>query len=183
MNWRRLNHALHRDTGFLCVGLTLIYALSGIAVNHVHDWNPNYRIERVKLQIDPLPRGLVSSAQVQQILRQTGESKISKKYFQPDADNLWLYADTRMLRVNLSSGEVQAEKPVRRAFWYRLNFLHLNHAKQAWTWIADLYAAGLCLLAITGLLLLPKRSDLKRRALMLSAAGVIIPLIFLLIFF
>ena len=51
MNWRRINHALHRDIGFLCVGLTLLYALSGIAVNHMHDWNANYSIERFKLTL------------------------------------------------------------------------------------------------------------------------------------
>ncbi len=183
MNWRRLNHALHRDIGFLCVGLTLLYALSGIAVNHVHDWNPNYAIERVALQIDPLPPGVIGSAQLQQVLRQLGETTVSKKHFQPDPENLWLYADTRVIRIHLPSGRVEAEKPQRRSFWYRLNFLHLNHARQAWTWVADLYALGLLLLALTGLLLLPKRADLKRRALMLSLAGILLPVFFLLLYY
>jgi hypothetical protein len=37
---------IHRDLGYVCVGLTLVYAVSGVAVNHVRDWNPNYRITR-----------------------------------------------------------------------------------------------------------------------------------------
>ena len=41
-SWRRWNNILHRDFGYLAVGLTLIYAISGIAVNHIDDWNPNY---------------------------------------------------------------------------------------------------------------------------------------------
>jgi len=180
MNWRKLNHALHRDLGFLGVGLTLIYALSGIAVNHRHDWNPNYRVEQVEMRIAPVPAGVVQPQQVQQVLRQLGESKISRPYFQPDPENLWLYADTRMIRVHLPTGRVQAEKPVKRAFWYRLNFLHLNHAQKAWTLVADIYAGGLFALAITGLLLIPKRADLKRRALVLSLIGLLIPLLFLL---
>lgn len=163
MNWRKLNHSLHRDLGFLCIGLTLIYALSGIAVNHLRDWNPNYRIERVEMRIDPLPAGVIQAEQLQQVLRQLGESRISKPFFQPDPENLWLYAGTRMIRIHLPSGQVTAEKPVKRAFWYRLNFLHLNRAQKAWTWVADIYAGGLMALAITGLLLLPKRADLKRR--------------------
>ena len=28
---------IHRDVGYLVVGLTLIYAISGIAVNHIDD--------------------------------------------------------------------------------------------------------------------------------------------------
>ncbi len=181
MTWRRFNHALHRDIGFLCIGLTLLYALSGIAVNHVHDWNPNYSIERVELQIDPLPPGVVTSAQLQQVLRQVGENKVSKGHFQPDPENLWLYVDKRMIRIHLPSGRVEAEKPARRPFWYRLNFLHLNHAGKAWTWVADLYAAGLMLLAVSGLLLLPRRVDLRRRALVLALGGLFIPLLFLLL--
>ena len=33
-NWRKLNNALHRDVGFLIVGLTIVYGVSGLAVNH-----------------------------------------------------------------------------------------------------------------------------------------------------
>ena len=31
---RRWNNLLHRDIGYLCVGMTLIYAISGIVLNH-----------------------------------------------------------------------------------------------------------------------------------------------------
>jgi hypothetical protein len=88
-----------------------------------------------------------------------------------------------MIRVHLPSGQVKAEKPVKRGFWYRLNFLHLNHAQKAWTWVADIYAGGLMALALTGLFLIPKRADLKRRALVLGLIGVLIPLFFLLAYY
>ena len=41
--WLRI---LHRDLGYLVAGLTIVYAISGIAVNHVQDWNPNISVER-----------------------------------------------------------------------------------------------------------------------------------------
>ena len=44
MAWRRWNNVFHRDLGYLCVGLTLVYAVSGVAVNHVDAWNPSYEI-------------------------------------------------------------------------------------------------------------------------------------------
>jgi hypothetical protein len=40
--WRMRLRGLHRDFGFFAVGLTIIYATSGIAVNHIGDWNPSY---------------------------------------------------------------------------------------------------------------------------------------------
>ena len=35
--WRPWMRAVHRDAGYVVVGLTFIYALSGIAVNHLTD--------------------------------------------------------------------------------------------------------------------------------------------------
>jgi signal transduction histidine kinase len=35
--WRRWSIVLHRDVGYLAVAMTLAYAISGIAVNHVVD--------------------------------------------------------------------------------------------------------------------------------------------------
>ena len=53
-NWRKLNNALHRDVGYLVVGLTIVYAVSGLAVNHRADWNPSYRTGRRTLRIAPI---------------------------------------------------------------------------------------------------------------------------------
>lgn len=54
MNWRKWNNILHRDIGYLTVGLTIVYAISGISVNHIEHWNPNYEIEEVKFDIGSL---------------------------------------------------------------------------------------------------------------------------------
>ncbi len=48
---RKWNRVIHRDLGYIAVGLTLIYAISGFVVNHVHDWNPNYEITHIKSNI------------------------------------------------------------------------------------------------------------------------------------
>ncbi|MGO2479734.1 MAG: PepSY-associated TM helix domain-containing protein, partial [Pseudoalteromonas sp.] len=51
INWYKLNRSLHRDIGYFCIGLVIIFAISGIAVNHKDDWNPNYRVEQVVTSI------------------------------------------------------------------------------------------------------------------------------------
>ncbi|HKL38702.1 MAG TPA: hypothetical protein VJ876_07375, partial [Bacteroidales bacterium] len=55
MKWRKLNRILHRDLGYFFFGMTLIYALSGIALNHIDDWNPSYSIESEEIQLKSLP--------------------------------------------------------------------------------------------------------------------------------
>ena len=66
MKWRKWNNIIHRDLGYLCVGLTIIYAVSGVAVNHVQDWNPNYIIEKQEKQIKPI--SAVDSISVKTVL-------------------------------------------------------------------------------------------------------------------
>ncbi len=51
-NWRKWNRVIHRDFGYFFFGMTIIYCLSGIAINHMHDWNPNYVIVTDEIQIE-----------------------------------------------------------------------------------------------------------------------------------
>ncbi len=50
--WRPWLRALHRDAGYLAVGLTFIYAVSGLAINHIKDWDPNYQNVDHTYQVD-----------------------------------------------------------------------------------------------------------------------------------
>jgi hypothetical protein len=43
IKWRKGNRLIHRDRGYLCAGLTVVYAVSGVAVNHLRDWTPTSR--------------------------------------------------------------------------------------------------------------------------------------------
>src|ERR1700754_98954 len=48
--------AFHRDIGYFAVGLTVVYATSGLAVNHLKDWDPNFRQVNLTPQLAlPLP--------------------------------------------------------------------------------------------------------------------------------
>ncbi len=51
--WRKWNRAVHRDFGYFFFGMVIIYALSGIAINHLDDWNPNYVVITEDITIDP----------------------------------------------------------------------------------------------------------------------------------
>ena len=52
MKWRGWIVALHRDMGYFFTGALLLYAVSGLAVNHVDDWNPSFVIERRAVTLD-----------------------------------------------------------------------------------------------------------------------------------
>ncbi|MDP6946514.1 MAG: hypothetical protein QF464_20360, partial [Myxococcota bacterium] len=54
MAWRKTLRSFHRDVGYLVVGLTITYAISGIAVDHTEDWNPNRSVTWTDLSLGPI---------------------------------------------------------------------------------------------------------------------------------
>jgi hypothetical protein len=82
-NWRWWFRVLHRDVGYLCVGLTLIYAVSGIAVNHVADWNPNYDTAKVQSNIGAVPHGAIDDDLARVVLKKLELSPEFRTIFQP----------------------------------------------------------------------------------------------------
>jgi len=66
-----------------------------------------------------------------------------------------------------------------RAVLYEVNVLHLNHIKGLWTWVADLFAVALCLLAITGMVMMKGQRGLAGRGKWFVGAGLLIPIGFI----
>ena len=177
MKWRRWNYLLHRDIGFLCVGLTLAYAVSGVAVNHISQWNPSYRVERVEANIGPVTGNPADAATVRMILARLQEPGKLESSYRPDPDSLQLFVEGRSILIDLASGHVVHDRAIARPGLREMNFLHINHPKKAWTWVADLYAVALAFLAVSGLFMI--RKSTLRRGLLLTSAGVACPLFFL----
>ena len=178
MNWRHLNRTIHRDLGYLCCGLTLIYVISGVAVNHVDRWNPSYRLTRIESNIGSLT-GITQEKLVPEIMQRVGENRQLKNVFSSAPGEMTVFVEGNTIVVNLLSGNTVQERYLPRSFLYEVNFLHLNHPKKLWTWFSDLYAIGLGLLAITGLFVLQGRQGIKGRGAVLVAVGLSVPLFFL----
>lgn len=180
MKWRKWNNCIHRDLGYLCFGLTIIYAISGVAMNHIGDWNPNYRIEHIQSVLNPTDlKRFQGEAQIQFILNQIDETRKIKSSFYPGPDTVKIFIEGNTVSVNLATGRTSQEKAVTRSVIHEMNFLHLNHPKKLWTWFADLYALSLAILSITGLFVLRGKKGISGRGAWLASAGIMVPICFL----
>ncbi|MBB5347814.1 PepSY-associated TM helix domain-containing protein [Desulfoprunum benzoelyticum] len=181
MGWRRINHVLHRDIGYICIGLTIIYAISGVVVNHTsHGFNPSYTIEKTTAEVSPLPQGNEpSSAYVAQVLRELGETAGLKNVAMLSPQTIRIFVEGNTIDVDLGSGKVLQEKVTRRPLLFEMNYLHLNKAKGLWTWLADIYAIALLIVAVTGMLMI--RRATRWRGIILTGTGFLIPFLYLLI--
>ena len=82
---RKWSRILHRDIGFFFVGASIIYGLSGIALNHLKDWNPNYhvKLKSVETNID-LHKSPEVKTNVLNFLEEQGLRNDYKSYYYPE---------------------------------------------------------------------------------------------------
>jgi hypothetical protein len=175
---RRLIIATHRDVGYFFAGLTVMYAVSGVAVNHIDDWNPNYVIRREVVEVGELPSA-EPAAVAAEVVGRLGIDEVPRSVVRMGPTGLKVFFEQRTLTVELPGGRVVDEHARRRFAFFEVNYLHLNHGKGFWTWFADLYAVGLCLLACTGIFIITGKKGLGGRGRKLLFAGIAIPLIYL----
>ena len=178
MKWRKLIIATHRDVGYFFAGLTVIYAISGVAVNHIEDWNPNYVIRTEAVSVGELPAG-ENAVMAAAVLERMDITEEPESVVRMTPEELKIFLDQRTLTVAVPSGELIDEHARRRYAFFEVNYLHLNHGKGFWTWFADLYAVGLLVLACTGIFIITGEKGLGGRVRRLLIAGLAIPLIYL----
>jgi uncharacterized protein len=174
VNWRHLNNVLHRDIGYLAVGLTVVYAVSGVALNHVRDWNPSYRVQRTSRTIAPIT-ATERDAIITEALRALGLAQPPRNAFRPDPATLRLFYTQQTYSIDLPTGAVVIEEARPRPVLFEMNQMHLNAPKRIWTLVADVYAVALLVLAITGMFVLKGRTGITGRGAWLTAIGMLLP--------
>jgi hypothetical protein len=184
LKWRPWLRALHRDIGYFAVGFTVIYALSGLAVNHIADWDPNFTQISRKHQLQlplPSPDPAASPEQRDQQLAQAILTRLAIEDTPTDvypADGRHLEITLpkgSTLHVDLESGAIVEDGQKERFFLRLANWLHLNRGKAAWKYLADGYAVFLLFLAISGLFMIPGRKGLLGRGALIALIGVLLP--------
>lgn len=184
MGIRKWNRILHRDLGYFFAGMCIIYGLSGIALNHRHQWNPNYIIRQTTFN---LPVGIlkdsISDTNIKELLTSLHLDKGFKKYYFPSPGNLRIFIEHGTVTVDLNNGKGTLETIRKRPLFREINFLHYNSIKKLWTWFADLFALSLIFLAVSGLFILRGRNGITGRGAWLTALGIVIPLLFLILYF
>jgi uncharacterized protein len=181
--WRKWNRATHRDFGYIFFAMTVIYSLSGIAINHLDDWNPNYAISVREFDAGLSGQsGQIDKTAVMNLLKQLGEEENYKKYYFPRTNQLKVFLDGGNVIVDLDSGSGTIEKIKRRPIFHPMNFLHYNPGKW-WTLFSDVFAGALIIIAITGLFILKGKNGITRRGAILTIIGIIVPLVYLILFY
>ena len=178
--WFLLNRRLHRDLGYLAVALTIVFAVSGIALNHRDHWNPNYIVERLEQPIrfsDALPEPEIQAKLLQQF---DIDEQVKASYWESPAQYKLFFEKGGTLSVNFNKANAVFEKVSSRPIFKEFNTLHLNEVGQGWIIFSDIYAGVLLFLALSGLFMVKgNNSPWRRRKAWLVILGTAIPALYI----
>jgi len=182
MNISKLNRVTHRDIGYLITGLVIVYALSGIALNHKHDWNPNYIVDTSEFTTaENLSKGTFSDAAAKRILASLPGTPEFKAIHYPTGNRITIFVEGGLIHIDALTGKGTIERLSRRPLFYQVNLLHYNPGRW-WKYFSDVFCVALLTVTITGLFIIKGKNGITRRGAILTLIGVILPLVFLFIY-
>jgi len=177
MKLTRLLRIIHRDLGFLVVGVTLVYGISGILLNHMKGKDPAFRTEAKNLQ---LPANL-SNAELSDAWQADKSLPPLKRIMQIDETNSRVFIDGGVGVYDSSTGSLSYERHKKRVLVYWINRLHYNKVN-GWSPVADFFAGSLILLAITGLFIVKGKRGITGSGKWYLLIGLLIPILFGILF-
>lgn len=173
MKLSRILLVIHRDLGFFVVGITLVYAVSGILLNHLGGKDPAFRTVAKTVQLSPN----LTEQTLSDIWVADKNLPQLKKILRMDDSHLRLFIEGGLGVYNVSKGSASYEKHEKRMLVYWINRLHYNKVK-GWSPVADFYAGSLILLALTGLFIIKGKKGLAGSGKWYLLIGILIPILY-----
>ena len=115
---RRWCRVLHRDLSFLFAGMVLIYAISGIYMNHRDQINPHYSITRKVYAINDLPaqQSFDREAVESLMVRIGADERYTKHYFPREGQLKVFLKGGSSIEADLAKGRVERKSISRTGY-------------------------------------------------------------------
>lgn len=173
LRWLRI---IHRDIGFLAVGLCLVYAISGILLNHMDGKDPAFKTKSGQFSFAPQ----LNKESLADVWNQTPGLPDLKRILSADETHLRIMCEGGIGVYNLDTGNMEYETYTKRPFIYWINKLHYNMVK-GWTAPADIFAVILIFLAVSGLFMVKGKKGIAGSGKWYLLAGLLLPIIYILL--
>lgn len=173
------NRVLHRDLGYLFSGMLLLYAISGIALNHSEDWDPSFVVELRELEYPNLDKP--TEDEVIAWLETENITNRYKKHYYTEDGVLRVLMRRASIDIKPSTQKAILEELVHRPFFFQVNYLHYNPGR-AWTYFSDFFAVVLIFITIGGLFMARGKYGFVKRGVWLVLVGCVIPVVFYFIY-
>ena len=194
LSWLGTLRQWHWISSALCLAGMLLFAVTGITLNHASQISAKPAIETLEVVLPEHLRAELKSAfsqqtlpdSIQDWLQQQLKRSISWTDAEWSTDELYVAlprpGGDGWLSIELDSGELLYESTDRGWIAY-FNDLHKGrNTGAAWSWFIDIFAAICVVFSLTGLWLLLRQSKMRPTTWPVTLAGLLIPLLIMLLF-
>lgn len=184
----------HWISSALCLAGMLLFAVTGITLNHAGSIEGQSRVRTLELQLPTELTPLLVVAGEQKLfpapLHQWLESTLAVGFDGHAAE----WSDTEVyvgmpkpggdawLSLDLHSGEVFFEATDRGWIAYANDLHKGRHSGTAWSWFIDIFAGVCVVFTLTGLLLLARQARNRPSTWPVTALGLLVPVLIALLF-
>lgn len=167
----------HRRIGLLFTGILLIFAVSGIALNHQSQWDPYYTVsKRHEMAKDLSPSMDEDELDLYLRKKYSINEKVNSSVWENSHIATMSYSNGISIVIDLQNKSIVKEVTSKRPVIYNFIHLHLNAIKGLWIYFADIFAIGMILLSLSGIYLtLGRFAKIEYSFLLL---GLLLPFLF-----
>ncbi|WP_416305428.1 PepSY-associated TM helix domain-containing protein [Neptunicella sp. SCSIO 80796] len=184
----------HWISSAICLAAMLLFAVTGITLNHAADIPANINVTTLELtlpveiqssladlQQGPLPTGLTEWLAQHKSVYLPASSKVEW-----NDDEIYMSlpepGGDAWLSIDRLSGELMYERTTRGAIAY-INDLHKGrNTGKTWVWFIDIFAAACVVFCITGLVLLYRYAGARPTTWPMVGLGVLLPVLIVILF-
>lgn len=183
----------HWISSALCLAGMLLFAITGITLNHAGDIPANIQVSTIETTVPSEVLSQLAKEQTGVPLKLTEWLADEKDlYISAESKTEWnddeLYVSLprpggdAWLSLDLLSGELTYEKTERGVISY-VNDLHKGrNTGKAWFWFIDLFAVACVVFCVTGLVLLYRYAGPRPTTWPVVGLGVLIPVLLIILF-
>ncbi len=172
---------LHRDLGYFYVGLIISFAASGVMMNHRESWHPEkYTVETKPVAVSPISEAQANEKFAEALGKQLG---IDDKFRRSNVkkDNFRISYENTDVEIDMKTGKGEIVSFRKTPMISQMMKLHKNTSKW-WIYYGDIFGISLIVIALTGMFMIPAgKFNFKRRGWKLALAGIIFPILFILL--
>ncbi|MBN1927067.1 MAG: peptidase [Prolixibacteraceae bacterium] len=170
--WLRI---IHRDLGYFLVGITLVYAVSGIILNHKKvSKDPAYKTISFKNNIEKS----LTTSEIELFFFKNVDNITLKKILPGENNQYQLIFEGGIGSYEPETGQLFYEIYQRKPLIFFINKLHYNQKKH-WTIPADFFSIGLIFLTLSGLFMVRGKNGFQNRGIWFITGGIILVLIYI----
>ncbi|MBN1986891.1 MAG: PepSY-associated TM helix domain-containing protein [Prolixibacteraceae bacterium] len=178
MKLRKLLRILHRDFGYFIAGMTIVYGLSGIFLNHRHDFNPDYKIFITDFTINRSLDANAGEDEIKAVLESLDRNVVYKKHYLNNQGLIKIFIENGEIVIHPQERKGTMQYLQKRPVIFEMNKLHKATIGSVWKWTSDIMAVILIFVAVSGLFLLKGKRGFCRWGWWFAIAGIIVPLFF-----